>query len=67
MSDSIMTSRREALAAALDRVFYRTSELTVDARDMSQEDREIWLAEAKVRGLNVSGTSKWMLIRKLTP
>ncbi len=40
-------------------------ELTLDAADLSAEQRQLVVDTAKALGLNVAGTRRWLLIREL--
>lgn len=49
----------------LDRVKYGKSELTLDVDGYSAKQVSRVRSVAKARGLNVSGTNRWILIRDL--
>jgi hypothetical protein len=51
--------------ALLVRVQHGKSELTVDAEEMAPEAIDALKSEATARGMHVSGTRRWILIRKL--
>jgi len=49
----------------LARVTARKSELTFDVEGYTPEQVERVIAAARAKGLNVSGTSRWLLVRDL--
>ena len=57
---------KELARVLLDRVQYGKQELTLDASDMTAEQVKIVREEAAARGLHVSGTARWLLIRQST-
>jgi hypothetical protein len=56
---------RALVDALLVRVQFGKNELTVDAEEMPPEAVDALRAEAKARGMHVSGTRRWILIRML--
>lgn len=50
----------------LDKVKCGQREITFDAEDLSKKQAEHVCATARARGLNVSGTSRWILVRDLS-
>ncbi len=57
-----MSTRLERI---LDTVRPCETEVTLDVSECSPAHREAILAVAALRGLHVSGTSRWLLIRDL--
>ncbi len=58
-------ARRRLLDSILDQVKFREREVTIDADGYTPEQVEQIVAEAKARGLHVSGTQRWLLIGDL--
>ncbi len=57
---------KELARVLLDRVEYGKQELTIDAIEMTAEQIASLRQEAAARGLQVSGTRRWLLVRQLT-
>ena len=53
--------------ALVDRVEYGRRELTIDAAELTPQQVSAIREYAESRGLDVSGTSRWILVRRLTP
>jgi hypothetical protein len=58
---------KSRLDLILDRVKPREHEVTIDAAGYTPEQVDRIYAAAKARGLHVSGTRRWILIRDLRP
>ncbi len=50
----------------LDKVKCGKHEVTLDAENLTKEQAERVRAAARARGLNVSGTNRWILVRDLS-
>lgn len=57
---------KTTLDLILDRVQYRKHEVTFDLLGYTPEQVELVYATAKARGLNATGTGRWVLVRDLT-
>ena len=58
---------KSRLDLILDQVLRGKREVTIDTEELTDEQVERLIAAAKARGLHVSGTRRWILIRDLSP